>query len=181
MAKTFPTEALGVNPLNDPVFGYITRRYLEAASQTYPAGSPVKDNASGFIAEWVSVADADIVGFVITAGSDDASAGDSPVDVILAYPQLVIEANFLGSAAADNVLAQTDLFAEKDLIKGTDLLGTGLDGWYFQDAAAGAAVIIQEFDSSPVYHGDTSVHRPVDGDTNARIRAAVKPGVSLWY
>lgn len=179
MAKTFPTEALGVNPLHDPVLGFITCRYLEGANQTWPAGSPVKF-ASGFVAEWVSVADADIAGFVMTAGHN-AAAGANPVDVVLAHQQIWIEANFLGASAADNVLAQADLGIERDLVKDANLLGTGEAGWYIKDAADGAAVIIAEFDSAPVYHPNVEGYRPVAGDINARIRAAVKPGVSLWF
>jgi hypothetical protein len=180
MAKTFPTERLEVNPLDDTFLSYTTKRYLEAASQTYPAGSPVK-NSSGYIAEWENVADADIIGFVFTAGSNDGSAGLSTVDVVLAVPDLRVEANFLGAAAADNVLAQADLFIERDLLKGANLLGTGAAGWYIADAADGAAVIIQEFDCFRVKFADRDNYKPEAGDTNARVRAAVKPGVSAWY
>lgn len=179
MAKTFRTEGLGINPIDDPFLGYITRRYLEGASQTFPKGSPVKI-ASGYIVEWVSVADADIFGFVMTAGTNTA-AGTNPIDVVLAHPQLVIEASFLAASAADNVLAQADLGIERDLEKDSDLLGSGSAGWYIEDAADGAAVIIQEFDCAPVYFSTSNEYKPLAGDTNARIRAAVKPGVSAWF
>lgn len=179
MAKTFPTKGLGVNAMDDTYLSYITQRYLEAASQTYPEGSPVKAS-SGLIAEWVSVADGDIIGFVFTEGANDAG-GLTHVDVVLAMPQLRIEANFLGAAAADNALAQADLFIERDLVKSTTLLGASAAGWYIKDAADGAAVIIQEFDCSPVFFSTQNEYKPLAGDTNARVRASVKPGVSAWY
>lgn len=180
MAKTFRTEGLGVVTPHDPLLTYITVELPEDASETWPAGSPVKA-ASGFVAEWVSVADGDIIGFVMEAGQNNASAGAVNAKVLLAHPQLVIEANFLGASAADNVLAAADLFIERDLIKDANLLGTGEAGWYIKDAADGAAVIIQEFNSAPVQFSTTNDYKPVAGDTNARIRAAVKPGVSAWF
>lgn len=177
MAKTFRTEALGIVFPHDPLLTYVTRRYGEAASQTWPAGSPVKAS-SGLVAEWVSVADGDIIGFVMEAGHNTSAA---TCDVILAHPQLTIEANFLGASAADNVLAAADLFTERDLVKDANLLDTGEAGWYIKDAADGAAVIIEEFFSTPVQFADRNDTKPAAGDTNARIRAAVKPGVSAWF
>lgn len=178
MAKTFPVSALSLTAKDRETFDYLAEYGPEANSQTFKIGWPLK-MASGKLTEWVSVADANIWGFALSDGQN-ATSGLVPTKFVAARPDLMIEANFLGSSAATNVLAATDLGIERDLIKNANLLGTSVPGWYIQDSAAGAAVITSNFESGYVFP-DQDAYEPVAGDSDARIRAFVKPGVSAWY
>lgn len=179
MAKTFVTRALSFHFPSAAFLTWASDELPEAASQTFEAGSPVKF-ASGYVAVWVNPGDADIMGFAYEAGNNGSSAGDYNVKVIRALPGLALEANFLGSSAATNVLAAADLGTEAGLVHNANLLGTGSGGWYFEDGGT-AAVIIQKFVAAPAMVTNTPNEAPAAGDSDARIRAYVKPGVSLWY
>lgn len=179
MAKTFPTKALAVTSTHDAFLTFAQVTLPEGASQTWPAHSPVKW-ASGYIAEWVSVADADIAGFAEEAGNN-GTAGANDQRIVLALPGIELEANFLDAAAADEVFVQaTDLGVTAGLTKGANLLGTGLAGWYFEDGGT-AAVITTQLAEAPISFNDRVDYAPEDGDTNVRIRARVVPGVSLYF
>lgn len=160
---------------SNPYGSLYERDLAEGASQTFPVGAPLKIS-SGLLIEWVNPTDADIHSFSLTEGHNDTG---STVKVVMAFPDVEIEANFLGSAAADNVLAAADCGLTRDLAKGTDLLGTGEDGWYIADTSGDVAVIISQFRSNQVLPNQLNSFAQV-GDTNARVFAKIIAGKSLW-
>jgi hypothetical protein len=179
MARTHQTRALDVlAPNGRYALDYLALYHPEGASQVFKIGWPLKF-ASGLLAEWVSVADGQLVGFALADGQNLASP-TIPAKYVAAYPEISIEGNLLDSSAADEVLVAADLGIEQDLIKGANLLGTGVAGWYIQNTAAGAAVKTYGLQTS--YTLPTAdAYQPAVGDTNARLRASVKAGVSFWF
>ena len=175
MAKTFPTLGLKATTPRQPNASWLRQDIPKASATTFVQGAPIK-LASGLALEWVNPSDADIWAFSMAAAVD----GETTVEAMYATPDVVLEANFLGAAAADNVLAAADRGLSRDLLKAANLLGTGEAGWYISDAAADAGVIICEFESQYVFP-TTNESAAVVGDTNARLRAFVIPGVSAWY
>lgn len=177
MAKTFTTRGLKATVPSQPLASWIRQTFPKASATTFVAGAPVKFS-SGLVVEWVNPSDADIVGF----STAEAKDGETTVEGLWAMPEVILEANFLGASAADNVLAAADLWISggRDLEKDANLLGTGEAGWYIEDAAGDAAVDIVEFDTQDV-HPTIHDYKPEAGDTNARVRAHVRPGVSAWY
>lgn len=179
MAETYQKRGLHLFAPDDPTLGYVTRKYTEAASQTFPAGSPVKAS-SGHVAVFVSPSDGDMIGFAIGAGHNSA-AGTDEADVILALPDIAIHATFLASAAADNVLAQADRFSPFDLASNANLLGTGEAGWYLQDSTSSSSLTIESFKHEPDFFPTINKSAAEAGDTNARVTCRVIPGASVWF
>lgn len=175
MAKTYDTYGLkAIHPLQ-PLASWLRQDLPKASATTIVKGAPVK-MASGLAVEWVNPTDADIDAFTMSA----AENGKTTVEAIYAAHDVILELTFLGSAAADNVLAATDHHKSVDLAKGANLLGTGVAGWYASDTTADVAVKIVDFRSQYVFP-TVNESIAVAGDTNARIRAHVLPGVSSWY
>lgn len=175
MAKTFTTRGLKATVPSQPVASWIRQTFPKGSSTTFVAGAPMKAS-SGLVVEWVDPSDADIVGFSTAAAKD----GETTVQGMWAMPEVILEANFLGGSAADTTLAASDLWLSRDLSKDANLLGTGEAGWYIEDASADVAVDVVEFDTQDV-HPTIHDYKPEAGDTNARVRAHVRPGVSAWY
>lgn len=173
MAKTFITEGLKATTPFQPSSSWLRQTLPKASATTFPVG-PVK-LASGLALVWVNPSDADIFAFALAAGVD----GVTEVECMYATEGVILEANFLASAGADNVLAVADLGLTRDLTKITDLTADG-DGWCVTDTTSDVGVGIIEFASQQVLP-TSSEDVAVAGDTNARIRAHVIPGVSFWY
>lgn len=150
---------------DDVLLSLITRRLPEGASQTFKSHSPVA-LSSGLVVAFVAPATALLAGFALSDGSNTTGAY---TDVVLAVGGLEIEANFLGSAAADNVLAAADLGGKFDLLSSSTLINGALPGWYISDATADPSVRICEF--PPVRVANSTSTRTAAGDTNARVRA----------
>jgi hypothetical protein len=152
------------------------REFPEAASQTFEDGWPCK-LVNGLVTEWVSVSDA----FLACFAAQDASGTTSQAcQVVLAEPSfIVVEGNLLDTSAADEVLAAADLGVEKELAKDSNLLGTGLAGWYIRDQTSAPAVRIQSFRNS--YPSPTVEPSASEvGDTNARVRGRLIDAICLW-
>jgi hypothetical protein len=178
VAVTYIKQGLRAYLPDDSYLSFAERSYPEGASQTYPIGSPLK-NSSGNLVVWVSPTDGDIVAFALKAGQN-ASAGTKQVPVILALPEVLLEASFLGAAAADNAIAAADLWLARDLEYDADFVQPGsAAGWYIEDAADDAALTIVGFAAGTV--NETMQSTAAVGDSNARVMAHVNPGVSLWY
>lgn len=173
MAKTFLTEALKATTPGQPAASWLRQNFPKASATTFPVG-PIK-LVSGLAVVWVNPSDADIIAFALAA----AVADETEVECMYAMPDVILEATFLGSAGADNVLAAADLGLSRDLAKITDLTADG-DGWCVTDTSADVAVDIVEFRSQQI-HPQSAEDFAAAGDTNARIRAHVRPGVSAWY
>lgn len=175
MAQTFRTEGLKATTPRAPAASWLRQDIPKASGTTFVKGAPIL-LASGLATEWANPSGGDIWAFSLAP----AVSGKTTVEAIFATVDVILEANFLGAAAADNVLAAADLGTSRDLLKAANLLGTGVAGWYISDAAADAGVIICEFASQQI-PPTTNAAKPVAGDTNARVRAFVIPGVSAWY
>lgn len=146
----------------------------EGDSQTYPLGSPLMYSSGKYI-EWTS-------GNKIAALSAKAGQNSTGIktNVYLLVPGIFLEANFLGSAAADNVLAQADHGTSFDIAKGANLLGTGDAAYYLQDSTSAVVAKIAAFKaSSPEPQAVES--QPAAGDTNARVWCLPLVDELHWY
>jgi hypothetical protein len=180
MAKTFDTAALRVHSEEAPELQLVSRYAPEAASQTFKEGWPLKWNGSGFTAEWVNASNALLMGFALSDGQDDAAAGTSHTEYVRCFPWVEIEGNLLEASAADHVVVAADLGANADLLKGANLLGTGVAGWYLKTAASNDDCVVFDLRTS-VVHPTVLAYQPAVGDTNARVRAHVLTAAALYY
>lgn len=152
----------------------LERRLPEGDSQTFPVGAPLKFS-SGLLVVWDS---GDVAALSAQAGQN--TTGDLFTQCYLLTPGVELEANFLGSAAADNVLAAADVGNKFDIAEGANLLGTGIKGWYIQDSTSATVVRISEMRaSSPEPLALESI--PAVGDTNARVWAIPHYANLHWY
>jgi hypothetical protein len=174
MAFTWPKRSMtAVLPTNS-YLSLAERRVPEAASQTYPTGA-LLNYSSGLYAKWSS---GDLAALSCQEGQNTSGAF---TNVYLLFPGIELEANFLGSAAADNVLAAADHGTAFDIAEGANLLGTGEAGWYVQDSTSATKVRI-------IFGGEGCVHNPqaetsyvTAGDTNAIVRAIPLISALHWY
>lgn len=172
MAKTYPKRGLKVLDRQNTHLSMATRRLPLTTGQTIPEGAPMKI-ASGLLLEWVSIADA--LMYAIAVEEKTSSAAGDRVECVLSVPQLELEGSFLGSSAADNVLAAGDFGTGRLLIKNANLLGTGKAGWFIQDGTGAAeAVRLVDDTTNEVVPNAAGPTRAVAGDTNARVRAKLK-------
>lgn len=168
MAKTYAKGALGFGLPGDSYLEYSVMYSPEAASQTFLTAAPVIWS-SGYIAAGTSVCTA-LVGFSLAAGSN-TTAGAVDIKWIPCYAGLQVYGNFLGAAAADNVLAAADLGTSRQLA----LLANNY--WYFLDDTNTPGVIITSFESDQRVPNNSEVIA-VAGDTNARITGEVLGSVN---
>lgn len=174
MPKTFRKQALAVAIPSDAYLGYVSRNLPEGASQTFVSSAPVVITA-GFIVEGANPVTA--VGLIaLEAAHNNGVAGAVTVKVIPCYHGLVLFGNLLGAAAADNVLAATDLGLNVRLSRSATLLGAASPGWFFEDTAASVAVKITSFESDQRVPNNVETIA-VAGDTNARLTGEVLTAV----
>ena len=173
MATRWPTGPLRLYDPTNSFLSLLERRIPEGASQTFVTHSPLK-LTSGLAVEWTSGTDV-----AYWSCADGQNGSGLFANVYMAHPHLEFEANFLGSAAADNDLAAADLGIARDLVKGTALLGTGKDGWYIADTATTGHCKITALESENAFFQDASF--PASGDTNARVRAAILHNLLHWF
>lgn len=176
MAKTYPKQALVVGFPSEAWLGYNTRYVPEAASQTFVSSSPVVF-ASGYISTAANPASA-IAGFSLQA-AHNSTAGAYQMPVLPALNGVVVFGNFLGSAAADNLLAAADLGVAYNLALSSTLLGASSPGWYIEDGVGTASTKITSFASDYVFPNNSEVVA-VAGDTNARVQGEVIDSVYAW-
>lgn len=180
MAITFPKQQMAVYQPDDAWLGMVTQYLPEGASQTFVDGAPVIFSSGYIIIHATSdPITEDIAGFAQEAGHN-TTAGAKQVGVVPCIPGIHLHANFLGAAAADNVLAQTDLGITRDLDYSATLLGAASPGYYIEDAAANATVKIVSFKSDYTPSVGTNQVQAAAGDTNARLRAAVLVDKCAW-
>jgi hypothetical protein len=172
MATTWPKRALFAVNASASHIQLLERRVPEGATQTFPAGAPLKIS-SNLVVEWT--AGADLAYLSLAAGQNTTGAQAA---CLMMMPGIELEGNFLATSAADNVLAAGDFGTAYVLAKSSTLLGTGNAGWYVEDNVTNANVKICEFfGEQPVPNVLTTY--PEAGDTNARVR--VTPLISLLY
>lgn len=176
MANRYGNLPLRVYVPSNSFLSLYEREYPEGASQTFPVGSPLKAS-SGTAIVWVNPTDAPVLGFSITAATGVTGA---IMKAVIATPELAFEANLLGSAAADYTLLAGDLFKAYDLVSSSTLLGAASAGWYIAATTSDVACRVAQFDAEqPISNSNSS--RPVAGDINARVKARIEKGKSLWY
>lgn len=162
---THQRQRLEVVVQDSALLELISRRMPEAASQTFKLNAPVK-LSSGLVAEFVNPTDGLLAGYAL---ADGQNATGKMTDIVLALAHVSIEANFLGAAAAANVLAAADMGLKFALAKDANLLGTGKPGWYILDSATENSHRISEFPPLRMANVDNAYTSA--GDTDARVRA----------
>ena len=176
MANTWGKAALDIVVPDSEFLALITREAPEGASQTFPAFSPTKI-ASGLHAVFVNPTDGLLAAFAVIAGQNTTGANTK---IVRAVQGVEIEANFLGAAAADNVLAAADYGGKFDLLSSSTLIGGASAGWYISDATADPSVRISAFKTSHPLPNVVATD-PAVGDTNARVRAIPILTKTHWY
>lgn len=164
---------IAVMPSNSYV-SLLEREWPEGDNQTFVIGAPIAFS-SGLAVAWTS---GNLAGISAVAGQN--TTGDLFTKVYLLEPGVCIEANFLGSAAANNTLAAADMGTAFDIASDVNLLGTGRAGWYLQDSTSATMARISELKASiPNPLEDRSI--PAIGDVNTRLRAIPLIANLHWY
>lgn len=172
MAKTYPKRPLMPAVPNDAFLGFVSVEYQEATSQTFKAYSPVV-LASGLLNEASStITTTPMLGIVLEDATNASTTGTFLRVCPFMGDSTSVYGNFLGAAAADNVLAAADLGNDYQLAKSTTLLGTGKPGWYILDDSTNGCVKISSFRSDWTIP-QSNESAAVAGDTNARVTATV--------
>lgn len=181
MAKTFAKTTIHVFTPNNAILESVVVYLPEAASVSGLAGTPLVW-ASGYIDETTAPCES-LVAFAMEDGHNSTPAGTDILKVLPAAPGSFIHlhGNLLSTAAADNVLAATDLGAKVQL----DFDATaGADGgpiWFLGDSASNAGLKIVSFECDPqaIPQAQDSL-KAVAGDTNARVTAVLLDSAADW-
>lgn len=177
MARTYQKKGMYPTVPSNSYMSLIERdNLLEGASQTFPIGAPLS-YSSGLLVVFVAPTTAKIAAFALEAGHNTTG---STVHGCLATPEVEIEGNLLTSSAADYVLLATDNGRALDLASNANLEGTSLPGWYIQATTSDPSVTVCNFYCDQQDPKLPAAY-PTAGDTNARIRARVTSGKSVWY
>lgn len=178
MAQTWPKVPMTAMMPSNSFMSLVERRVPEAASQTWNVGA-LLNYSSGLYQKWSS---GDIAAIACQDGQNTTGAF---TNVYLIVPGVELQANFLGSAAADNVLAAADHGGAFDVAEGANLLGTGVAGFYVQDSTSAAKVRIlfgtEGVGGLECSAGDRTQTYVAAGDTNAIVRAIPLISVLHWY
>lgn len=177
MAKTYPKRGIQVFAPNDAYLSSVSVYLPEGASQTFTGVNPIVVT-SGYV---VLAADpvTSVMGICVEDGHN-TTAGTYNVRVIPVSQDVGVYANFLGNAAADNVLAAADLYLSRDFEYDANMITTGEGGWYVEDGAASASVKIVSFNSD-IAIPNNSQSEAEAGDTNARVSALFLNSVVQSY
>jgi len=167
MAKTYPKRGIQVFAPNDAYLSAVSVYLPEGLNQTFTGVNPVVVTG-GYV---VLAADpvTSVAGICLEDGHNTA-AGTYNVRVVPVSQDVGVYANFLGNAAADNVLAAADLYLSRDFEYDANMISAGVGGWYVEDGAASASVKIVSFNSD-IAIPNNSESIAVAGDTNARVSA----------
>lgn len=177
MAKTYPKRGIQVFAPNDAYLSSVSVYLPEGLNQTYTGVNPVVVT-SGYV---VLAADpVTAIAGICVEDAHNAAAGAYSVRVIPVSEDVGVYANFLGNAAADNVLAAADLYLKRDFEYDANMISTGVGGWYIEDGAAAASVRIVSFNSD-IAIPNNSESIAVAGDTNARVSAVFLASVVQAY
>lgn len=173
MAKTYLKGSIKPFTPNAAMLDVLRVTLPEAASQTFIASAPVVFS-SGYIAVGSDPVTT-VHGFALEA-AHNSTAGAYRIQIIPAAPGMFLHlfGNLLTTAAADNVLAATDLGTTMNI--NYEATGGSDSGpiWHLGDSTSNAGVKVVSFDHDPAYivQGQSEV-RAVAGDTNARVTAVL--------
>jgi len=173
MATTWTKRTLTVHLPNDAMLATVPIYLLEASSQTFLAGSPVVFS-SGYMAV-ASDAVTTLAGFAMEDGHN-ITAGTQKIKIVPCAVGNCVQlfGNFLTTAAADNVLAATDLGITAQLNYEAAGGSAGEAIWHFGDTQSSEGVQVINFKSDVAsLPANSSVVEPTAGDTNARVLAQV--------
>lgn len=171
MATTWLKKTLTVHLPTDAMLATLPIYNYEASSQTFLAGSPVVFS-SGYIAV-ATDAVTTCAGFAME-DAHNITAGTQKIKMVPASVGRVLQffGNQLTTAAADNVLAATDLGSNQQI--NYEAAG-GSDGsaiWHIGDSGSSAGCKIVQFKADAgSLPPNSSVVEPTAGDTNARVLA----------
>lgn len=162
---TFNIEQCAVGDRDSDSLSAPSERALEAATQTYAAGEPIRDNAAGFIAVFVE-AGTDLLGISALAGSNGAAAGDETAKYVSLIPRgRVIYCNLLEAAGANHTMVDADA-PGKAVGFAVDTIGGNVI-WHAEDAGLGYHIVSRKGDHMAV---DATNNVAVTGDINARVQ-----------
>lgn len=179
MAITFPKAHLRVHKPEDAYLGFVARYLPEGASQTFVAGSPLVFS-SGLLIESTSPINTtnQVACFALEAGHNTTGR---TVKVLPVLPGLVIWGTLLAAAAADYVLAATDVGTVWLLAKTANFPTTGANGWYVQHVATNAAAKITHLGPHDLTPPNVTQTTSAVGDTNARVGVEIMPTANAWF
>lgn len=177
MAKTYPKRGIQVFAPNDAYLSSVSVYLPEGLNQTFEGVNPIVVT-SGYV---VLAADpvTSVMGICVE-DAHNAAAGTYNVRVIPVSQDVGVYANFLGNAAADNVLAAADLYLSRDFEYDANMISAGVGGWYVEDGAASASVKIVSFNSDIAIPNNAQSEAEA-GDTNARVSALFLNSVVQSY
>jgi len=180
MAKTFVKGQMAVRMPNDAMLAVVPYYLQEGASQTFLNGSPVVIT-SGYV---VAAADGatTVEGFALEDAHNSA-AGTDKIKIVPASTgnALHVYANFLTTAAADNILAATDLGLNATIEYAATASSSGGPIWHAGDSESSAGLRLVGFECEPAYiPANQAELGPVAGDTNARCRFALLDTAADW-
>ena len=168
MAKTYPKRGIQVFAPNDAYLSAVSVYQPEGLNQTWTVNTPV------VITNGYAVSSADPMGAaagvygICLEDAHNGAAGAHQVRIVPVTEDVGVYANFLGAAAADNVLAAADLMLDRDFEYDAAMISASEGGWYIQDSAVGASARIVSFNSD-IAIPNSSESIAVAGDTNARV------------
>lgn len=173
MAQTFTKRAMEPVVLDDAYLNFVALYAPEAATQTFVAGELLKMVAGGLtVAADPAVT---VWGLALEDAHNDGALGDHNLKYFPFMPGACVYANLLTGAAADYVLAATDMGQSYDGAYSATLVGGATPGWHLDQAASGANSAFQivsffgdETKAASGYGNEARV-----GDTNARVVAMV--------
>lgn len=176
MAQTWTRKTLHPVVTQNSYTSWIERVETEGTSQSFPSGSPLSAS-SGRLVVFVAPTTAKVAAWALQAASGTAGAS---INVLLATAQVEVYGTVLTTAAATTTIAQTDLYTAYDLATSTTLEGTGNAGWYILKTTSDPTVTISQF-RSDFTMPNVPYLEVAAGDSDARVKAMVTPGKSLWY
>ncbi len=178
MAITWLKKTLTVQMANEAMRDTLPLYGPEGASQTFLAASPIV-LSSGL---WVVGSDpiTTVEGFAMEDGHNTTGATIKFVPAAV-WAGIHLFGNFLSTAAADNVLATADLGGKVN-INYEAAGGSGGEAiWHLGDSASNPGARIVEFRCDPgSLPPNSDVTAPANGDTNARVRAALLDSAADW-
>ncbi len=178
MAKTYPKRGIQVFAPNDAYLSSVSVYLPEGQTQTFEGVNPIVVT-SGYV---VLAADpvTSVMGICVEDAHNSAADGTYNVRVIPVSQDVGVYANFLGNAAADNVLAAADLYLSRDFEYDANMISAGVGGWYVEDGAASVSVKIVSFNSDIAIPNNAQSEAEA-GDTNARVSALFLNSVVQSY
>lgn len=182
MAITGQKQHLRIGIPNDAWLSFAARYLPEGASQTFVSEAPLVWS-SGLVVEATTPVNTTNkpIGFALTAGQNGTGKFTK---MLPAYHGLMVFATFLAAAAADQVLAATDMGLLYLLQKTANFPTTAANGWYLEKTVTNAVMRVTSFGApnpTDQYPNNTTQVAFVAGDTNPRLGCELVAAGNAWF